>query len=60
MVFSGFVGSKRRVDREFNSLHNCAASTLSLFFVAVYYDCMNKRGQERGKAVLVKGGMSDR
>ena len=35
MVFSGFVGSNLRVDKEFNSLHNWAASALSLFFVAV-------------------------
>ena len=63
MVFSGFVGSNLRVDNEFNSLHNWAASTLSLFFVAVcecvcvcvsVFVCVRggEGGDERGKVVF--------
>jgi ABC-type spermidine/putrescine transport system permease subunit I len=61
MVFSGFVGSNLRVDKEFNSLHNWAASALSLFFVAVCV-CVcvcvcvgggrREEGDERGKVVF--------
>jgi ABC-type spermidine/putrescine transport system permease subunit I len=63
MVFSGFVGSNLRVDKEFNSLHNWAASALSLFFVAVCVcvcvECVcgrrrrrEEEGDERGKVVI--------
>ena len=50
MVFSGFVGSNLRVDKEFNSLHNWAASALSLFLVAVCDERGTRGGgDERGR-----------